>query len=122
MAQQNWHLTGGWGRKYLVGLYHGTDTGHLVVHLNNQVLLIDFNVLETKVYTFFVDQVLYELTVARQGPDFSYDLQVNTEAETPRNIERRANNKKELRLYLYSILVTVIIFTSLIILFSYLMK
>lgn len=122
MAQQNWHLTGIWGRKYLVGLYHGTDSGHLVVHLNQKVLLVDFNVLEPKVYSFFIDQELYELTINRQGPEFAYDLRVNTEAETPRNLERKANDKKELRLYFYSILVTIFLFSSLIILFSYLLK
>jgi hypothetical protein len=122
MAQQNWHLMGGWGRKYIVGLYHGTDSGHLVVHLNNQVLLVDFNVLDHKMYSFFIDQELYELTISPEGPDFSYELKVNTEADTPRNLERKANDRFELRQYLISILVTVVIFASLIILFSYLVK
>lgn len=122
MAQQNWHLDNGWGRKHLIGLYHGTDSGHLVVHLNNQVLLIDFNVLENKMYSFFIDQELYELQIQRSGPDFSYNLHLNTEADTPKNNERKKDEKTELFNYVLSILVTIVLFALLIFFFSFVKK
>lgn len=120
MAQQNWHLQSGWGQRHLLGLYHGTDSGHLVVHLNNKVLLIDFNVLETKMYSFFIDQDLYELQIKRSGQDFSYDLQVNTEVDTPKNNERKQAQKTETRNQLLVVAFTIVLFAILIIVFSFL--
>lgn len=77
MAQLNWQVTNQRGRQFTVGVYHGASTGHLVVHCNSRVILIDFNVCQTKTYSFLLDEDLCELRIDREGNDFAYDLDLD---------------------------------------------
>ena len=105
MAQQNWQVNTGYGRDHIIGIYHGDQSGHLVVHCNNRVLLLDFNVLQPKSYKFFIDQELCELNIDRdQDQDqFCYDLTIDYKANTPKNLQREAFEKEERRAYLLSL-------------------
>lgn len=76
MAQLNWQVTGQSGRQYAVGVYHGSSTGHLVVHCNSRVILIDFNVSQPKTYCFLLDEDLCELRIDREGNEYAYDLEL----------------------------------------------
>jgi len=51
----NWTYLADAGKKHHVGLMHGAKSGHLLVYCDSKILLIDFNVLEDKTYTFFID-------------------------------------------------------------------
>jgi len=103
MAQQNWHINGGLGYKHIIGIYHGDQSGHVVVHCNNQVLLLDFNVLHPKSYKFFIDQELCELNIDQKEGAFSYDLLIDYDADTPRNRIRDAREKDDTNAYLLSL-------------------
>jgi hypothetical protein len=85
VAERNWRFTNDLGRAYLIGLFHGDSTGHVVVHCNNQVMLVDFNVFESAHYSFFVDDELCELDISRAGQDYYYNCHINHEADTPKN-------------------------------------
>ncbi len=94
MAQCGWTVLGNQGRHYKIGLYHGQRSGHLMVHCNAKVMLIDFGVLDSKSYTFFLDEQLYEIRLVRSGNTFSYSCELNEEADTPYNRERKVVERR----------------------------
>ena len=90
MAQRNWIYPSGLGRQHQLGLYHADESGNLVVHLNNQVLVVDFKVLDDKAYTFFIDEELCQVKVIKDAEgQFSYEFTINYEADTPQNRLRK---------------------------------
>lgn len=96
MSQFNWTVLGQHGKKYRIGLYHGNTSGHLMVYCNYKVMLIDFSVLDSKTYTFFLDEELCELNLERHGNHFRYGLNLNKEADTPLNRKRRLLDRKNM--------------------------
>lgn len=90
MAQRAWSITGLYGKTYNLGLFHGEDTHHVVVHCNNSVVAIDFGVKESKTYSLLLDQQLCEVTIDHTGGDnFTYDCRLNYDVETPHNVKRK---------------------------------
>ncbi len=110
MAQKNWQIHGAWGRNHIIGLYHGQDSGHVVVHCNNKVILLDFNVLDTKTYSFFVDQELCELVIKPQADTYDYELNINYQADTPQNRTRKDHEKKDRKAFILSLIIGALIF------------
>lgn len=99
MPQFSWSITGNRGNVYRLGLFHGDDTRHVVVHCNDQVVAIDFDVQESKTYTVFLDQELCEVSINHTGgAEFDYDCQINREAKTPLNLKRQLAKAEEERL------------------------
>ncbi len=80
-----------------MGLYHGTQSGHLLVYCNSKVVLIDFKVRESKTYSMFLDDELLELKLDRRKDKFFYSFQINKEADTPRNRQRIENERRDVR-------------------------
>lgn len=104
MAQVQWIYLDNSGGRHQVGLYHGDRSGHLLIHCNRKVVQIDFGVKEDRVYTFFIEDELCEISLQRDKNGlFSYDFQVNKTADTPRNRERRAENRRNTRLLIMTI-------------------
>jgi len=66
-----------------------------MVHCNSSVILIDFNVLKSKNYSFYIEDELCQFSIDRQGSVFSYDFKVDAEADTPRNRRRREAEREE---------------------------
>lgn len=90
-----WVLSADAGKRHRIGLYHGDESGHLVIYCNGEVVTIDFGVLDDKTYTFFVDDELCRLEVEKGELGFSYGLKIDEKAPTERNMERRAQDKHE---------------------------
>ena len=68
MAQIGWVYLDNYGGRHRVGLYHGDQTGHLVIHCNLRVVQIDFSVRDTKRYSFFIEDELCEIDIVKE-PD-----------------------------------------------------
>lgn len=83
MAQLNWNVCSHAGRQYTIGVYHGAETGHLVVHCNSTVVIIDFNVVQAKTYSFMLDNNLCELSIAPKGDAYDYVLDLNDPVDMP---------------------------------------
>ncbi len=96
MNQLNWTYLGDNGRNYNVGVYHGAQSGHLLVYCNNKIVLIDFSVLDDATYSFFIEDQLCELEIERQDGKFLYGFHINKTADTPRNRIRKKKEKKHL--------------------------
>ncbi|MEO1628770.1 MAG: hypothetical protein AAFV25_26715, partial [Bacteroidota bacterium] len=97
MNRFNWIYLGTNGKRYNVGLMHGAESGHLLVYCNSAIILIDFEVLETKTYSLFIDEQLVDIVVERKGDQFYYGFEIDTEADTPLNRQRRKIEKKHFR-------------------------
>ncbi len=97
MGQFNWTYVSDSGKQHHVGLFHGKSTGHLLAHCNGKVVLIDFHVLESKTYPLFIDDELFDLKLDRRGDRFIYTFEINKEADTPRNRQRRQRQRRHLR-------------------------
>jgi len=91
MSQSNWVYSDQSGQQYEIGLYHGQSSGHLIVYCNWKVILIDFNVLNTKAYSFYFGEELCHLKINKTGE--RYDYSFNQSDETIIAIE---NQKKKL--------------------------
>lgn len=85
MAQTQWTYHGPSGRSYHVGLYHGDDSGHVIIYCNNNIMTIDFNVQEDKSYSFYLEKDLCELSLSQRGDGFDYDFQIANAVETPKS-------------------------------------
>ena len=57
-----------------VGVYHGDDSGNLVVYCNNKVVMIDFKVKQSKSYSFYINKCLIELKLKKHKKSFDHDF------------------------------------------------
>ena len=99
MPQFSWNITGFQGAQYKLGLFHGDKTQHVVLHCNDRVVQIDFDVRESKTYTVFLDQELCEVSIDHTGGNhYDYSCRINREAETPLNQFRKSHRDSQTRM------------------------
>ena len=94
MPNFHWTFIEEKGKTHRVGLFHGKNTGHVLIHCNGQILKIDFNVFESKTYSFFINEELIELELDKKGDTFYYRFHINKEADTPRNQFRKKKERQ----------------------------
>lgn len=94
MSQYNWTLLDDFGNRYKVGIYHGDKTGHVLVYCNKKVVLIDFKVLRTKTYRFFLGMEFCELKVIKEFGSYRYDLKIDEKAKTHLNLHRQKMHRQ----------------------------
>lgn len=84
MAQKFWKYTNIAGSEYIVSLYHGADTGHIVLYSGQEIIKIDFSVYSDKKYFFMLDEDLIELQIIFEDNKVRYVLiNENTKKEIP---------------------------------------
>ena len=119
MNQFHWTYWDHFGGQHVVGILHGIKTGHLVIHLNSKVLIIDFNVFKSKKYSFLINEEICELQIKEGDSGFKYDLGVNEKQAA----ERKALKKKEEQKFLYqqigAVVLTSLLLISITLLLSY---
>ena len=96
LNQFNWTYLADSGKRHHIGLLHGAQSGHLLVHCNNNIILIDFEVLEDSKYSLFIDDQLCEISIERKGEQFYYGFEINSKADTPRNRQIKKLEKKHM--------------------------
>jgi hypothetical protein len=94
MNQFNWTYLGENGKNHNIGMYHGAKSGHLLVYCNNKIILIDFSVLRSATYSFFIEEQLCELEIEQREDQFFYGFHLNKTADTPLNRIRKKMEKK----------------------------
>ncbi len=94
MAHCTWTYASDEGRNYNISLYHGPTTGHLLVLCNLKILLIDFSILQSKSYSFFLGEDLFVLDLERKGNTFYYNFDIDFDIDTPINRRRKALARK----------------------------
>jgi len=84
-----WTYLGDDGSRHNIGLFHGDNTGHLLVYCNARIVVIDFSVRATKNYSFYINDELCDLAVEEKEGKFSYGFKVDQVTDTPLNRQRR---------------------------------
>ncbi len=102
MPQLHWTLFDIYDQKYEVGLFHAAKNGHLLVHCNEEIMLIDFFVVENKDYHFYMGPELVNLNLTKDENDqFTYGLIIDKQTKTPLNdFRRRQARKEKLKLFI----------------------
>jgi len=89
MAQMKWTYVADSGTPYRVTLYHGPQSGHVLVAINGKISIVDFFVRESRNYSLLLEDELM-LVEIEKGPDgYSYGFSIDEEADTQRNRDRR---------------------------------
>lgn len=97
MSQMTWTYIADDGVRYNVGLFHGDNTGHLLVYCNARIVVIDFSVLSSKNYSFFINDELCDLVIEEKDGKFLYGFKVDEITDTARNRGRRKMIRTEVR-------------------------
>ena len=58
----------------MIEMYHGEDSGHLILFVNGQIIQINFNQKETKTYNFFIERQLIEFEIEKADSGYSYTM------------------------------------------------
>lgn len=78
-----------------MGLYHGDQSGHLMIHCNLRVVQVDFSVKESRTYSFFIEDEFCEIRLFKENNGhFGYEFVVNKTVDTPRNRVRRVDERR----------------------------
>lgn len=73
--QKQWSFQDVTGHHYYIGLYHGQESGHFLLYINDQVSIIDFDILDDKSYSLYIGNELFRLKIEKTAIDnFSYNL------------------------------------------------
>lgn len=96
MNQLSWTYLADNGKQHFVGLAHGAESGHLVIHCNSKVVLIDFKVFDDASYSIFIDEQLCEISIEKDGGEYFYGFEIDNKADTPRNRARKKLEKQHL--------------------------
>ena len=113
MNQFNWTYVDDDKKRHYIGLAHSPRTGHLLIYCNGKILYIDFKVLQTAKYSFFVGDELMEIDIEWLGDKFGYSCTINKEADTPRNRARKKmiqKHWKQTAAFFGTILLAVLLF------------
>jgi hypothetical protein len=119
LSQYNWILLDDFGNRFKVGIYHGEKSGHVLIHCNKKVMIIDFNVLGNKTYSFFLGYEFCELKVIKGGGgSYHYDLSINEKVDTVLNKKRKKIRRKDnIKAFLLAVL-----FFALVIILTYIFQ
>ena len=119
MNQFHWTYWDHFGKQHVIGILHGSKTGHLVIHLNSKVLIIDFNVFQPKKYSFLINEEICELQIEAADSGFKYDLGVNEKQAAERKALKRVEEKKFMYQKIGAVLLTSLLLISITLLFYY---
>ena len=88
MAQEFWTYSNNEGHEFSVSIYHGEDSGHLVIYCGEEILKIDFNVTTDKYYPFMLQEELFEIQIKFQKEKTRYFLVNKNTNRQVKNIVR----------------------------------
>ena len=67
---------------HTLGLYHGPESGHVMIYHNNTVVIIDFQVHTSKSYSFVYNKNLLRLHIVKGEDGFKYNFERSRIQET----------------------------------------
>lgn len=95
MSECRWTYYDPTGGPQTLGLYHGDHSGHVMIYLNEKVVLIDFMVHSSKSYSFIVNENLLKLNLNKKNGKFSYIFEGKRIDEKPSSFSRILNTLKK---------------------------
>ena len=67
-----------------LGLYHGQDTGNVVIYHNHMIILVDFMVHQSKSYSFMFNENLVKLNLLKENGKYDYKFERTRIEEKPK--------------------------------------
>lgn len=117
MPRFKWIYLEGDGVKHHVELFHGRMKGHVLISCNGSILVTDFDVRQSKSYTFFINEELCKIHLNRKGLKFTYSFEIDKKTNTPLNQLRRERQNRY-NVYLGLILLGFIVICSIVVAFN----
>lgn len=74
MAQLNWIYYSLTGFPYSIDMYHGEDSGHLILFVNSEIILIEFDQKEGSSHSFYIESQLLEFKIEGEEPSYDYTI------------------------------------------------
>jgi len=74
VAQLNWTYYSLSGSPYILEMYHGDESGHLIFFVNANIIIIDFNQKSDKNYSFFIENQMLEFAIKKKNQSYEYDV------------------------------------------------
>ncbi len=78
MPQLNWTYYSLAGTRHLIEMYHGDDSGHLILFVNGEIIKIVFSQVEDTTHSFIIDQQMIEFKMTKSGENFEYEVTPQT--------------------------------------------
>lgn len=75
MSQYNWTFYNPIAGTQTLGLYHGDNSGHVMVYLNQKVVIVDFQVYQSKSYSLIINEELVKINLNHSNGKFYYNLE-----------------------------------------------
>jgi len=91
MSEARWTFYGPQSGHQTMGLYHGDESGHVVVYHNSNVIIVDFQILESKSYSIHFNDCLITLGIERDGNDFDYSFKRKSLTIEPNMVDKVMN-------------------------------
>jgi hypothetical protein len=88
MSQYGWTFYNPIGGTQNLGLYHGDNSGHVMVYLNHKVVIVDFKVYESKSYSLILNEELIKINLNQSNGKFSYHLERTPQITSHNPMER----------------------------------
>lgn len=87
MPQQSWYYKNDSGNHYDLNVYHGDESGHVIIYSNQIIIVIDFGIKNDKSYSFYLDEELFQLSIRFENSSRHYSLKnMTSDAKIPINI------------------------------------
>lgn len=106
MSQLSWTLLDDFGQQFEIGLYHGDRSKHVLIHINKKPVVVDFNIKESKQYSFYVGHELCEMKIEKESNQYSYSFVINQDVDTPLNLARKEQSRKY---FIYLVIIAIVI-------------
>lgn len=75
MSEARWTFYDPQSGPQTMGLYHGDKSGHVVVYHNSNVIIVDFQILESKTYSIQFNDCLITLGIEKEGHTYDYSFE-----------------------------------------------
>lgn len=115
MSQTFWVYKDKSGIDYNLSLYHGDDSGHVVIYSGIEIIKIDFSVKSEKVYGFYLGEDFFELAInfVNRSPEYKLFISNLNKVILP---QQNHNEKKK---HTILALFIIIFFVSVMLVFIY---
>lgn len=104
------------GNRHRIGVYHGDNSGHVLVYCNTRIVAIDFCVWTDKTYSFFIDDELCNVILEKKPDGYAYGFKIDKKAETPKNLARKKRDAQDATKLILSLGGFVVVVTLIVIL------
>jgi hypothetical protein len=104
MAQHSWIYKNKEGMDYEVSMYHGDQSGHVLIYSNQAIISIDFAVKKDKIFSFMLGEELFELSFVLEKGLPLYKLINITTNKTISKLENTSYPRQHIKFAVFLVL------------------